>query len=339
MKLSTCLIQFFGQYLPRIKGLSKRTIESYHETFTLFLPFAAQYFSIKIQSLRIYHLSPDVILAFLNYLENQRNNIARTRNQRLATIKSFSKMIRLLYPEQSDLIEKIFKIPDKKTQKQLIGFMYPDETLKVFKSVDLKKKQGFRDYTILHLLYDSGARASEIADLNIDYFDAQHKTLAILGKGNRYRLINICTKTVQLIRLYIIKYRIVPKPIYRHHLFINQRGEKFTRHGINRICKKYLSFALPNERVKMLNPVCSFRHSCAVDMLCSGKSPDEIKYRLGHQSINSTMVYLHLDLNRTRELQKKMIEYTQSILPQDPQIEDLIDWENKEKILSWLDKL
>jgi site-specific recombinase XerD len=339
MKLSTCIIQYFDQYLPRIKGVSKRTIESYRDTFTLFLPFAAQYFSIKIQSLRIYHLTPDVILAFLSYLENQRNNIARTRNHRLGAIKSFSKMIRFIYPDQSDLIEKIMKIPEKKTQKQLIGFLYPDEILKVFKSVDLKKKQGFRDYFILHLLYDSGARASEIANLKIDYFDAQHKTLAILGKGNRFRLINICTKTVQLIRLYIIKYRIIPKPLFRHHLLINQRREKFTRHGIHRVCKKYLTLALPDERVKMLNPVSSFRHSCAVDMLCSGKSPDEIKYRLGHRSINSTMVYLHLDLNRTRELQKKMIEYTQSILPQDPQIEEFIDWENKEKILSWLDSL
>ena len=139
-----------------------------------------------------------------------------------------------------------------------------------------------------------------------DYFDPQHKTMAILGKGNRYRLINLWQKTIQLIKLYIIKYRTVPSPLYRHHLFINQRGEKLTRHGINRICKKYLSLALPKERVKMLNPVCSFRHSCAVDMLCSGHSPDEIKYRLGHQSINSTMVYLHLDINRPREIQKKM---------------------------------
>jgi len=238
----------------------------------------------------------------LDYLENQRNNIARTRNQRLGAIKSFSKMIRLFYPDQSDLVEQIMKIPEKKTQKQIIGFLYPDEMLKV-------------------------------------YFDPQHKTLAILGKGNRYRLINICTKTVQLIRLYIIKYRIVPKHMYHNHLFINQRREKFSRSGINKICKNYLSYALPEERVKMLNPVSSFRHSCAVDMLCSGKSPDEIKYHLGHQSINSTMVYLHLDLNRPRNLQKKMIEYSQSILPQDPKIEDLIDWENKEKILAWLDKL
>ena len=97
-----------------------------------------------------------------------------------------------------------------------------------------------------------------------------------------------------MLDIYIIKYRILPKPLCQNYLFVNQRGENFTRHGINRMCKKYLTIALQEERAKMLNPVSSFRHSCAVDMLCSGKSPDEIKYRLGHQSINSTMVYLHL---------------------------------------------
>jgi site-specific recombinase XerD len=142
-----------------------------------------------------------------------------------------------------------------------------------------------------------------------------------------------------MLDIYIIKYRILPKPLCQNYLFVNQRGENFTRHGINRMCKKYLTIALQEERAKMLNPVSSFRHSCAVDMLCSGKSPDEIKYHLGHQSINSTMVYLHLDINRPREIQEKMTAYCQSILPQDPKLEDLIDWRNKKKILNWLDSL
>jgi len=123
MRLSTCLIQFFSQYLPRIKGVSDRTIESYRHTFTLFLPFAAQYFSIKVESLKIYHLSQDVILAFLDYLEYQRNNIARTRNLRLVAIKSFSKMIRLFYPDQSDLVEQIMKIPEKKKRNPKKGYI------------------------------------------------------------------------------------------------------------------------------------------------------------------------------------------------------------------------
>lgn len=339
MRLKTCLNHYFGNYLPRIKGVSENTIKNYQGTFSLFVPYAAQYLSIKTDSLRIDHLSLNLIIDFLDYLERQRLNIARTRNLRLAAIKSLAKMIRLLYPEKSELIDRISNIPEKNERKQLIGFLYPDEIVKTLETVDLKRKAGFRDYTILHLLYDSGIRASEIATLNIDSFDPQHKTLAVFGKGNRYRLINIWPKTSQLIKLYLIKYRTVPKPLYTNRLFINQRGSELTRHGINRICKKYLIMALPNERVKTLNPVGSFRHSCAVEMLSLGYSPDEIKNRLGHKSIDSTMVYLHLDLSRPRELQKRVIEYTQSVISHDPKIEELIDWENKESILHWLDSL
>ncbi len=107
--------------------------------------------------------------------------------------------------------------------------------MQVFKAVDLRRKEGFRDYTLLHLLFDSGARASEIATLNLDYFNQQQSTLAVLGKGNRYRLIEIEAKTSQLLKLYISKYRINPKPLYQHRIFINQRREEVTRHGIYRI--------------------------------------------------------------------------------------------------------
>lgn len=148
------------------------------------------------------HLSSGIILDFLDYLESQRRNIPRTRNLRLATLKSLAKMIRLLYPQDKEIAERILNIPQKRTQKILIGFMSHEEILTVFKSVDLKKKDGFRDYTILHLLTDSGARASEVATLNLDYFDFQRKTLGILGKGNRFRLIELWPKTAHLVNCY-----------------------------------------------------------------------------------------------------------------------------------------
>ena len=339
MKLSTCIIQFFDRYLPRIKGSSNQTAKAYRDTFTLFLPFAAEYLSIKIGSLRIEHLSPDLILAFLDYLESDRDNTARTRNHRLAALKSLAKMIRFMYPQKRELADRILGIPQKRMQKQLIGFLYHDEILKVFETVDLKKKEGLRDYTILHLLYDSGARASEIATLNLDDFDPHNKTLAILGKGNRYRQIQLWPKTAQLIEVYIAKYRVTPNPLYRDRLFINQRGKEFTRHGIYRICKKYLFSALSLKRLKDINPAHSFRHSCAVRMLLCGDPISDITNRLGHENVQSTMVYIHLDLSRKRQVQKRFIEYTQSNLSDDPMIEELIDWENKEDIMAWLDSL
>ena len=339
MKLTDCIQQFFDQYLPRIKGVRDNTIKAYKDAFSLFLPFAESFTRTSIKAISLEDLSSELILSFLDHLEDERQNSASTRNQRLAALKSLARMIRLLYPENRACAEKILNIPKKRTQKPLIGYLFPEEILSVLKTVDLAKKEGFRDYTILHLLIDSGARANEIATLNLDYFNPQNNTLAILGKGNRFRQIELAKKTAELIKLYIDKYRATPKPPYRHRLFINQQGEELTRHGINRICKKYLYRALPEKRAKQLNPAHSFRHSCAINMLCSGKDITEIKNRLGHEKLETTMVYLKLDMSRKRQIQKEFIQYIQSSIASDPKIDELIDWENKEKTLAWLDSL
>jgi integrase/recombinase XerD len=339
MNLSMLIHEFFDQYLPRIKGSSQQTIRAYRDTYILLLPFAANYHGVKIKSLKIGHLSNELILTFLDYLEKERGNKTITRNQRLAAIKAMAKMIRFMHPQKSALADRILGIPQKRFQKQLIGFLYPNEVLKTYDAVNLKTCHGFRDYTILNLLYDSGARASEIASLNIDFFDPEYNTLAILGKGNQYRQIELMPKTTQLIKAYLKKYRKTPNMLYQRHLFINQRKVAFTRHGINRICKKYLRLSFSPKRLKDINPVHSLRHSCAVRMLLDGKPVSEIKIRLGHESIQSTMTYLHMDLTRKRDVQNKFIEYSAKVIEQDPKIEDLIDWENKQDTLAWLDSL
>jgi len=229
MKLSPCIHQFFDHYLSNIRGMSHHTIRSYRDTFKLFLPFAAKHYGIKIKSLRLEHISSELIIAFLDDLQRNRHNLPKTRNLRLATLKSFGKMIRLVYPDHREVAEKIIHIPQKRFQRPLVGFLYQEEILQVFQSVDIRRNEGFRDYTLLHLLYDSGARASEIATLNLDYFNPQQKTLTILGKGDRFRLIQIEKKTSQLLQLYISKYRIDPKPSYQHRIFINQRREELTQ--------------------------------------------------------------------------------------------------------------
>jgi site-specific recombinase XerD len=220
-----------------------------------------------------------------------------------------------------------------------VGFLNHDEVLKVFASVDLKRKDGFRDYTILHLLYDTGARASEIAALRLEDFDPCKNTLAVLGKGDRYRLLSLWPKTVQFVTRYIESYRSSPGALHKGALFVNQRREQITRHGIYRICRKYLTKSLDHKQLKYINPAHSFRHSCAVNMLLSGASLTEIKNHLGHEKLESTMIYLHLNLQKKREVQKRFIEYTRSSYSDDPAIDQLIDWEKKEEILRWLDSL
>ena len=339
MKLSICLHQFFDQYLPRIKGASDETIKSYRQSFGLFLKFAAARQNQAVKDVQVEHLTADLIFEFLSHLEEQRKNCSRTRNSRLASLKSLAKMIRLMYPEYRKTAEMILNIPQKRWQRPLIGFLTHDEVLKVLSSVDLKSKDGFRDYTLMHLLYNSGARASELAALKIDYFNSKKSMLAILGKGNRYRRLQLWPKTAALVEQYIKNYRPIPKPLYEDSLFINQRKESLTRHGIYRICEKYLNKSFPGVKLEFINPVHSFRHSCAVNMLMSGASLTEIKNHLGHENLGSTMVYLHLNLPKKRDVQKRFVEYTQLNLNNDPEINELIDWENKEKTLNWLDSL
>ena len=339
MKLSPLIHHFFDQYLPHIRGVSPQTVQGYRDAFRMFLPFAASFYKIKVNSLQVEHISRELIVAFLEDLEKGRKNHVKTRNHRLAALKSFAKMIRFMYPQQREVARIIQSIPLKRSQKALIGILYQDEILRVFQSVDLKRKEGFRDYTLLHLLYDSAARASETATLNLDYFDHRKRTLAILGKGNRFRLIQLETKTCELLQLYIRKYRNTPRPLYKDRLFISQRGEELTRHGIYRICRKYLEKALSPKRLQHINPVHSFRHSRAVDMLYSGHPITDIKNHLGHDSIQSTTIYLHLDLDKRRHIQRRFDRHMQSVLDDDLKIDELLQWENEGDLMTWLDSL
>lgn len=111
MRLSTCRHQYFYEYQPRIKGTSEHSIKSYRQTFSLFLHFLADNYSIKIKSLKIEHLTTDAVIDFLYHLEKDRKNSVQTRNNRLAVIKSFVKMIRFMHPDKKRIAEVLLTIP------------------------------------------------------------------------------------------------------------------------------------------------------------------------------------------------------------------------------------
>ena len=175
MRLTTCVEQFFDQYHFRIKGSSQRTIKAYREALTLFLPFAAKYYSIKVASLSIDHLSLDVVLAFLDYLESDRSNAANTRNQRLAVIKSLAKMIRLMHPQHRKVADIILSIPQKKYQKKIVGFLYIEEIFAAYEAVDLKKPLALETTPFFICSLIQGLEPAK----------SQHLTLTILMLLNR----------------------------------------------------------------------------------------------------------------------------------------------------------
>jgi integrase/recombinase XerD len=107
MKLSPLIHQFFDQYLPSIRGVSHQTIKAYRDAFRLFLPFAASFYSIKVKSLRVEHIKMELVVAFLENLQTGRENTVKTRNHRLAALKSFAKMIRFMHPDQQRVVNTI----------------------------------------------------------------------------------------------------------------------------------------------------------------------------------------------------------------------------------------
>ena len=339
MRLLPCVGRFFSSWLAGIKGASPNTAKTYRDAFSLLLPFVALRAKVETQSLTVEHLSRDAVLDFLDFLEKKRGVSARTRNCRLAAIKSFAAMLRLMHPEKKTIADAILDIPQKRETKKPIGWLYPDEVAAILKGVDLKKPLGFRDWCMLRLLYDSGARASEIANLNRDSFDPRDRTLSILGKGARFRQIEIEDRTAEAIAIYIDRHRKAPGPTSPLRLFVSLRGAGLTRHGVYRVCDKYLKRTLPAKRLADLNPVHSFRHGCAVRMLASGCSITEIKNRLGHRNIESTMVYLDLDVSALRRVQKRFEKYAAPIFSGNRQIDDMIDWENRQEVMAWLDSL
>ncbi len=339
MKLSVCIHQFFSEYLTDMRGCSTETVRTYKDAFMLLLPYASDYYGIKISSLNIEHLSFEMVLSFLKHLEKDRKNTARTRNNRLAAVKSLARMIRLVCPEHRKIADRIISIQHKRARKPLVGFLTHEEAMRVFNAVDVKKQQGFRDYVILHLLYDSGARASEIAVLTLEDLDPGNKRITLLGKGNRHRIVELWPKTVQLLEKYISDHRKAPMSRYGNILFTSQRKEPLTRFGIYTLCLKHLKKALPEKRLKTLHPAHSFRHACAVNMLNSGYALTDIKNRLGHSKLESTMVYLNLGISRRKKIQKEFMEHAKSMISNDKKLNELVDWDTQDDILKWLDKL
>ena len=299
MRLPPVVGRFFSFWLSGVKGASPNTAKTYREAFSLLLPFVAGRAKVETQSLTVEHLNRDAVLAFPAFpvfLEKERGVSARTRNCRLAAIKSFAAMLRLMHPEKKRIADAVLEIPQKRETKKPIGWPYPDEVAEILKAVDLKRPLSFRQI--------------EIED-----------------------------RTAEALCIYVDRHRKSPGPACSARLFVSQRGAELTRHGVYRICDKYLKRTLSAKRLADLNPVHSFRHGCAVRMLATGRSIVEIKNRLGHRNVESTMVYLNLDVSALRRVQKRFEQYAAPVFAENPQIDEMIDWENRQEVVGWLDSL
>ncbi|HAZ13879.1 MAG: hypothetical protein A2X86_12880 [Bdellovibrionales bacterium GWA2_49_15] len=334
--LARLIAYFFREYLPTHKGVSPNTIRSYRDTFKLFLSWLRDSKDSK-KPLVLSDIRPKEILEFLRHLETDRLNSISTRNARLAGIKTFFLMCYLHRPELKPELEAIQFIPKKKMNTPLIDFFEHEDVMKMLSVVDRSTASGAKDFLILNLLYDTGMRASEVCGLRLDGFNSAARTIEILGKGNKWRKIHVWPRTVELINNYIHEWRKSPRPIFRDLLIINHCGKTLTRFGVHKLCAKYLKKAdIPKQiRSAKRSSVHSWRHTAAVNMIRQGYSLLEVKVRLGHARLESTMKYLNLDLSIKKERVTELLRFTEHLLPSTLPAQS-VAWKTTDEVIAFL---
>lgn len=337
--LRKLLEYYFKDFLINQRGLSANTISSYKETFKLFVPWLIEYTGAS--NLTIDDIDLFKIMEFLKFLEGERGNSITTRNARLAAIKSFFRMCYLLHSDTKKTFDGVMFIPFKRSHKPLIHYFEHEDALKITNRINIRTLLGFRDYAIINLLYDAGCRASEIGDLKIDCFDSKDRTLEIIGKGNKWRKIDLWPRTCQILDKYLKKARITPLPLYRNHLFINQRGGAVTRSGVFKICQRHaqkpddLKKPLPSAKIQAVH---SWRHSAAINMIRQGRSLLEVKTRLGHASYETTAKYLGMDLTIKRNRMDEFVKYISQFI-EDEELSVVAEWNQKQDVIDYIKSL
>lgn len=289
-QLGYYITKYFSEYLPSVKGVSKNTVQSYRDTFVIFLDYLHKEYKLNINKLLIDSIDDLIIERFLDYLEKDRKNSISTRNQRLAGIHSFYRYLQKRELSCYDLCSRILSIPNKKSPIKTISYFSIDEITKLINMPDTKTKAGFRDYILLLFMYETAARAQEVADLRVNQFIFDENSCVILtGKGNKSRRIPITDELSQLIQKYLKTYKIKVDDI----VFKNKQNYKLTTKGIEYILHKHIKkckFKYPNQ-FKDHYSNHTMRHSRAMHLLESGVNLIYIRDILGHTSIITTEIY------------------------------------------------
>lgn len=308
MKLSTTLIGpllevFFVEHLLQQKHVSPQTISSYRDAFRLLLKFAHKKLRIEPASLAVTALDSSVVLSFLDSLETDRHNCIRSRNIRLAAIRSFFRWLTLRDPELVGLATRILAIPVKRTDRRLIHPFSREEMDALLASADKTRWIGRRDHALLLTLYNTGARVSEITALCRDQvvFGSSSTFVHLLGKGRKERDIPLWTNTIRVLKAWFRELEGASTLL----AFPSARGQRLSRNGIDYILKQAVARTdCSTLKAKRIHPH-AVRHSTGAHLLQAGVDISVIALWLGHESIETTHVYVEADLAaKERALQK-----------------------------------
>jgi site-specific recombinase XerD len=303
--LCALIERFFIEYLRAQRNLSAHTVAAYRDTFRLLLRFLPEHLHARIEALALQSFSPDNILAFLDHLERSRKNSTRTRNCRLAAIRSFARYVfHLADPDSLAHAHRILSIPLKLSTKAMFGYFSREEIEQVLASPDQSTWAGRRDHLLFTLLYNTGARISEA--LQATPGDLHARTLLLHGKGRKDRSVPLWTKTAAALRRWCHDNQIAPS----HPMFINRTGAPLSRHGARlrlKLALEKAAAARPALRNRKLG-LHSFRHSCAMHLLQSGVSIEVIALWLGHERLVTTHGYIEADMNMKEQTLQSLKE-------------------------------
>ncbi len=329
------LTKFLTHHLPAVIGGSPNTIFAYRDSFVLLIRYCSEVRGIDAQKLEISKFSRELIEGFLDWLEKGRGCSVSTRNQRLAAIHAFFKFLQLEEPTQLHLYQQILAIPRKRTAAPLISYLSKDGIEALLNAPDAKTISGRRDTVLLSLMYDSGARSQEMADLRVSGLRlAVPTTVKLTGKGGKGRIVPLMKPTAELLQQYFKEHRLEHPSKSAYPLFPNRSGQKLTRFGIRYILGKYVKqvqTSNPGLLPDMVFPH-SIRHSRAVHLLQDGVELVYIRDLLGHSSIEVTEIYAKTDSLMKRKALEAAYEkgVLTPILP---------SWQQDGELLAWLRNL
>ena len=290
------LIQdFFVERLMDQRAVSPETISSYRDTFRLFLRFASERIGKYPSDLTLADMDAPTVLAFLRHLEVDRHNCARTRNVRLAAVRSFMKYAAYRDITSMDVIQRVLAVPMKRCDKPMVGFLSRDEIQQLLAAPDPDTWFGQRDRVMLATMYNTGARVSEILALRVgDVILGPAPFVHILGKGRKQRTVPLWRSTATLIKRWLP--RIQDEPGQR--LFPNRSGNAMTRSNVAdrlRIAVTRAKGQCPQLAKRSVSPHL-VRHATAMHLLQSGVDLSVIALWLGHESPSTTHGYMEADL-------------------------------------------
>jgi site-specific recombinase XerD len=295
VNLPTLLQSFFTQRLMQQRRASPHTIGSYRDTFRLLLHFAQARLGKPPTQLAFEQIDAPLIAAFLDDLENGRGITARSRNLRLTAIRSFFRYAAFEAPAHSEQIQRVLAIPSQRFTRAQVGFLTRPEVEALFAAPDQHTWSGRRDHVILLVAVQSGLRLSELTGVRRDAVTlGMGAHIRVLGKGRKERATPLTKQTAAILKAWL---REIPDKADAI-VFPSARGTRLSADGVQYLLAKHVVTAAktcPSLQQRRVTPH-MLRHTTAMELLQAGMDRAVIALWLGHESVETTQIYLDANL-------------------------------------------